>query len=424
MKVLIVGNGGREHTIAWKLKQSVLVENIYVCPGNAGTGQLATNLDIKVTDFEGITNTVLANGIDMVIIGPEEPLVKGLYDAIKSNAATAHVHVIGPSKHAAQLEGSKAFAKLFMQRHNIPTAGYREFTIENYEEGVAYLKSHTLPIVLKADGLAGGKGVVICENYIQAFAEFEMMIKYSKFGTAGSKVVIEDFLNGMEFSVFAITDGTNYRILPIAKDYKRVGEGDKGLNTGGMGAISPVPFVDQAMMQVVEEEIIKPTIAGFGKDGMTYIGFVFFGLINVNGKPLVIEYNCRLGDPETEVVLPRINNDLGQVFLDLCSGKLNDVNIETSHQHAAAIVATSGGYPTVYETGYIIDGINDVTESNVFIAGAVQNDQEIETSGGRVLVVTSLADTLKEAVNKSKESLTKIDFEDMYFRTDIGYEFN
>ncbi len=423
MNILIIGNGGRENTIAWKMNQSNLVSQIYVTPGNAGTANEAINLPYEVADFDGILNACITYSIGMVVIGPEEPLVKGLYDFIKNNQATKNIIVIGPSKHASQLEGSKSFAKTFMHNNNIPTAAFKEFDKNSFEEGVAYLKNHTLPIVLKADGLAGGKGVVICNHFIEAVAEFEMMIKHSKFGDAGYKVVVEEFLNGIEFSVFVLTDGKNYKVLPIAKDYKKVGEGEKGLNTGGMGAISPVPFVDAELMQKVEEKIIKPTIEGLQKAAMTYEGFVFIGLIKVNNEPYVIEYNCRLGDPETEVVLPRIKNDLAQLFIDLHNGNLQNAIIEEDNRAAAAIVASSGGYPLTYETGYTINGLQQQTNSNIFIAGAKLENNEVVTNGGRVLVVSSLGNTLQEAVNASKKTLENIDFEDMYYRKDIGFEF-
>jgi phosphoribosylamine--glycine ligase len=361
----------------------------------------------------------------MVIVGPEEPLVKGIYNFIKNNDATKNIIVIGPSENAAQLEGSKSFAKRFMERHNIPTASYKEFNKDNFDEGILYIKNHRLPIVLKADGLAGGKGVIICDNHLQAIAEYEMMLQFSKFGEAGNKVVIEAFLTGIEFSVFAITDGKSYKILPIAKDYKRVGEGDTGLNTGGMGAISPVPFVDETLFKKVEERIIKPTIEGFQKEGLLYQGFVFFGLINVHGEPYVIEYNCRLGDPETEAVLPRLQNDLAEVLQELAAGNLENVTISIDERHAATIVAISGGYPNYYNTGYVISGIKEscTEKSTVFVAGAKMENESYITNGGRVLAVTSLGNSLQEAVTKSKETLAQLEFEDMYYRKDIGYEF-
>jgi phosphoribosylamine---glycine ligase len=423
MNILIIGNGGREHTLAWKIKQSKLTSQVFIAPGNAGTSQEGINLPIAVNDFDNIAIACVTHKIEMVVIGPEDPLVNGLYDFIKNNEATKHVIVIGPSKHAAQLEGSKSFAKSFMDKYQIPTAAYKEFDKNSFDEGITYLKNHALPIVLKADGLAGGKGVVICDNFIQATAEFEMMIKHSKFGEAGYKVVVEEFLDGIEFSVFVLTDGKNYKILPMAKDYKKVSEGDKGLNTGGMGAISPVPFVNDELVKKVEEKIIKPTIAGLQQENMTYEGFVFVGLILVNNEPYVIEYNCRLGDPETEVVLPRLKNDLVEMFVALHKGTLSEIKINEDEQVAAAIVATSGGYPLTHSIGYAIDGLDQQVDSNIFMAGAVERDGEIVSNGGRVFVVTSLANNLQEAVEKSKNTLTKVDFEDMYYRKDIGFEF-
>jgi phosphoribosylamine---glycine ligase len=423
MNILIVGNGGREHALVWKLKQSKLAQQIYVAPGNAGTNVEAINLPIATSDFEGIVNSCINYKVDIVVIGPEEPLVNGLYDVIKDNPKTKDVIVIGPSKNAAQLEGSKSFAKAFMEKYNIPTAKYKEFNKESFDEGILYIKNHALPIVLKADGLAGGKGVIICENHLQATAEFEMMIKYSKFGDAGYKVVVEEFLDGKEYSVFAITDGVNYKILPEAKDYKRIGEGGKGLNTGGMGSLSPVPYATDALYKIVEETIIKPTIKGLQEEKMTYEGFVFFGLIIVNNLPFVIEYNCRLGDPETEVVLPRLQNDLLELFIAVDNGTLNEQTIAINPDYALSIVAASGGYPTTYETGYIISGLQNECDSKVFVAGAVNEQNEIVTSGGRVLVVSSLASNFKEALDKCKATLGNIEFEDMYFRRDIGAEF-
>jgi phosphoribosylamine--glycine ligase len=424
MHILIIGSGGREHTLAWKIAKSKNTPTLYFAPGNAGTSQYGSNLDIDVKDFSAIIDACIQNKIEMVVVGPEEPLVNGIYDALKNNSKTKHIIIIGPNKQAAQLEGSKSFAKHFMEKYKIPTAAYAEFNKDNYEVGVDYIKKQALPIVLKADGLAGGKGVVICTTYLEAIAEFEMMIKHSKFGEAGNKVVIEDFLDGIEFSVFAITDGVNYKILPIAKDYKRIGEGDTGLNTGGMGAISPVPFVDAVLLKKVEDQIIKPTIDGFKKEGFVYCGFVFFGLIKVENEPYVIEYNCRLGDPETEVILPRLKNDLLDIFIQTCNGTLENVVIETEEQYAAAIVVASGGYPSQYETGYPIIGLSTQTESLVFIAGAHKENEIVVTTSGRVLVITSLGNTLKEAVAKSKKTLRQVGFEKNYYRGDIGYEFD
>jgi phosphoribosylamine--glycine ligase len=361
----------------------------------------------------------------MVVVGPEDPLVNGIYDAIKEHPKTAHIQVIGPSKYAAQLEGSKSFAKQFMHRHNIPTAAYKEFNKDTFQEGLEYIKGHSLPIVLKADGLAGGKGVIICANHLEAIAEFEMMIKFSKFGDAGNKVVVEEFLNGMEFSMFAITDGISYKILPIAKDYKRIGEGDTGLNTGGMGAISPVPFVDAALYNKAIEKVIKPTIAAFKEENIIYKGFVFFGLIAVNGEPFVIEYNCRMGDPETEVVLPRLKNDLLDIFIKLNAGQLETITIEASEKAAVTIVVASGGYPKFFNQGYKIHGMDyRHPDTTIFVSGAQTDpNNAVITNGGRVLAITSLDNNLKDAVEKSKLALKTVHFEEMYFRNDIGYEF-
>ncbi|MBS1567230.1 MAG: phosphoribosylamine--glycine ligase, partial [Bacteroidetes bacterium] len=361
----------------------------------------------------------------MVVVGPEEPLVKGIVDFFNKDAALKHIMVIGPSQFAAQLEGSKSFAKAFMERHNIPTATYREFDNTNYEEGVRYLQQHSLPIVLKADGLAAGKGVLICQNHIEAVAEFELMLQQSKFGDAGKKVVVEEFLVGIEMSVFVLTDGKNYVVLPEAKDYKRVGEGDKGLNTGGMGAVSPVPFADDVFMQKIEDQIIKPTIDGIQKENMDYKGFVFIGIIKVKDEPLVIEYNCRMGDPETEVVIPRLKNDLAELFVATAKGGLDKIRIEHDERYACTIVAVSGGYPGEYQKGFEIEGLNDEQsqDSLVFHAGTMSAYGAVLTNGGRVLCVTSFGESVMEAVNKSKETLETIHFDEMYYRRDIGYEF-
>jgi len=359
------------------------------------------------------------------VVGPEEPLVKGLCDYFQSKPALQKICFVGPSQKGAQLEGSKAFAKAFMQRHKIPTAQYKEFTIQTYEEGVKYLQEHSLPIVLKADGLAAGKGVVICQNHVEAIAEFELMLQQSKFGDASKKVVVEEFLDGIEMSVFVLTDGEHYVLLPDAKDYKRIGEGDKGLNTGGMGAVSPVPFADADFMLKVEERIVKPTINGLKEEAIDYKGFVFVGIIRVKGEPLVIEYNCRLGDPETEVIIPRLKNDLVDLFVKTCEGKLDTVNIEMDPRTAITIVAVSGGYPGAFEKGFEVKGLEDVQaeDSIVFHAGTKQEKDKIVTNGGRVLCVTSFAETIYEAVDKSRDVLALIDFDGIYFRRDIGYEF-
>jgi phosphoribosylamine---glycine ligase len=424
MNILLLGSGGREHALAWKLSQSNHCSNLFIAPGNAGTALHGINLSFGVNDFDAIEKACIGQQIDMVIVGPEEPLVNGIVDFLKSNEQLKDLMVIGPSKNAAQLEGSKAFAKAFMQRHNIPTAAYKEFTAENFEDGIEYLKQHSLPIVLKADGLAAGKGVIICQNYVEAFAEFELMIQRSKFGEAGKRAVVEEFLTGIELSVFALTDGKNYVLLPEAKDYKRVGEGDTGLNTGGMGAISPVPFANDAFMQKVKTKIIEPTIAGLQKDDLDYKGFVFFGLIKVGDEPYVIEYNCRMGDPETEVVVPRIKNDLIELLQATAQQKLDSIQIEIDARFATTIVAVSGGYPNEYKTGFEISGLNLAEEESlIFYAGAKKDGKKVITSGGRVICATALGNDLMDALDKSKELIEAINFEGKYFRKDIGFEF-
>jgi phosphoribosylamine---glycine ligase len=425
MNILLIGSGGREHTLAWKLKQSPLCNKLYIAPGNAGTAMCCTNLPIAVSDFDAMAAACLKNEIDMVVVGPEEPLVKGIYDFFKNKQGLEHIKVIGPSKEASQLEGSKAFAKAFMQRHNIPTAAYEEFTADKYLEGVDYIKKQSLPIVLKADGLAAGKGVLICQSHLEATAEFELMLLRSKFGEAGKKVVIEEFLKGIELSIFVLTDGENYILLPEAKDYKRIGEADAGLNTGGMGAVSPLPFVTEAFLQKVKDSIIEPTIAGLKKDGLEYKGFIFLGLMNDNGEPNVIEYNCRLGDPETEVVIPRIKNDLVELLMATADQKLNEIKIETDERAVATVVAVSGGYPGDYEKGKAIAGLDVPALENtiVFHSGTKKDGDEIVTNGGRVLAVTSFGENITEAVEQSNYMLEQLNFEGMYYRTDIGFEF-
>ena len=425
MNILLIGSGGREHAFAWKLKQSSLCNNLFIAPGNAGTSSCGTNLPISVTDFDALAAACITHKIDMVLVGPEEPLVKGVYDYFKNNPTTKHIAVIGPSKEASQLEGSKAFAKEFMQRNNVPTAAYKEFTSDNYEEGVQYLKQHPLPVVLKADGLAAGKGVLICQNILEALSEFELMIHRSKFGEAGRKVVIEEFLTGIELSVFVLTDGESYVLLPEAKDYKRIGVGDTGLNTGGMGAVSPLPFADEAFLQKVKQQVIEPTVAGLKNENLDYKGFIFFGLMNDNGIPKVIEYNCRMGDPETEVVIPRIKNDLVELLAATSQQRLSEIKIDINPQSAAAVVAVSGGYPGDYEKDKPIDGLNEETlaDSIVFHAGTKEENGSVVTNGGRVLVVTSFGETITEAAEQSSYMLEQLYFEGMYFRNDIGYEF-
>ncbi len=425
MRILLLGAGGREHAFAWKISQSPLCEKLFIAPGNAGTSQCGTNLDFGVNEFDTIRKCCIDEKIDLVLVGPEEPLVKGITDFLISDPQLKDLDIIGPSKNGAQLEGSKAFAKAFMQKHKIPTAAYGEFTLDNYKDGVTYINKHDLPIVLKADGLAAGKGVVICENYVEALAEFELMIQRAKFGEASKKVVIEEFLQGIELSVFALTDGKNYVLLPEAKDYKRVGEEDSGPNTGGMGAVSPVPFADEVFLKNVEEKVIKPTIEGLKAEGLEYRGFIFFGLIKVGDEPYVIEYNCRMGDPETEVVIPRLKNDFLEMLVAATKQELHKIKIEEDDRFACTVMAVSGGYPGDYEKGYVIHGLDKVNtaESILFHAGTITKDGNPVTNGGRVLCITSFGDSIFEAVEKSKEELRNINFTGMSFRRDIGYEF-
>ena len=425
MRILLLGSGGREHALAWKINQSVWANPLYIAPGNAGTAQCGKNVLLDITDFDAIGNFCLSEKIEMVIVGPEEPLVKGLYDYFKSNEGLQKIYFIGPSKNGAQLEGSKAFAKAFMQRHKVPTAKYREFDASSFEEGVHYVKEHPLPVVLKADGLAAGKGVIICHTSVEAVSEFELMLQKAKFGEASRKVVVEEFLEGIELSVFVLTDGKNYLLLPEAKDYKRIGEGDTGLNTGGMGAVSPVPFASPPFMQKVERKIIKPTIDGLHKEEIDYKGFLFFGLINVNGEPYVIEYNCRLGDPETEVVIPRLETDLVGLFVAATQQELDTVKLTVDEKSAATVMAVSHGYPGIYEKGFEIRGLKKADNKNFFIfhSGTKQDGGRILTNGGRVLCVTSYGKNIKGAVANSLAILEKIDFDGMYYRSDIGYEF-
>lgn len=425
MNILIIGSGGREHTFAWKLSKSPLCNNLYIAPGNAGTAQCGINLEIAGNDFETLAASALQNKIDLILVGPEEPLVKGITDFFKSNPTTAHIKIIGPGKEAAQLEGSKAFAKDFMKRHSVPTAGYREFTAHNFEEGLEYIRQHTIPVVLKADGLAAGKGVLICASAEEALAEFELMIRQSKFGEAGNKVVIEEFLQGIEMSVFVLTDGKNYLLLPEAKDYKRIGEGDTGLNTGGMGAISPVPVMTEALKEKIIQKIVKPSVAGLQKDNHDYKGFLFIGLMINDGEPFVIEYNCRMGDPETEVVIPRIKNDFAQLLEATATGSLDGAILEIDERSAVAIVAVSGGYPGDFQKGAVITGLehSDPDKGFLFHSGTIQKENEVVTNGGRVLVAVSFGESISDAAKKSAEILENISFKNMQFRKDIGYEF-
>ncbi len=422
IKILLLGAGGREHAIAHKLAQSKQLQQLFIAPGNAGTAQLGINLPIKVTDFKTIKQTVLENKIDMVIVGPEDPLVNGIHDFFLTDTQLKHIAVIGPQKHAATLEGSKEFAKKFMYKHNIPTAKYKSFTKDNVSQGHAFLETLNAPYVLKADGLAAGKGVLILNDLQEAKNQLNEMLTNNKFGAASNKVVIEEFLDGIELSCFVLTDGKNYKILPYAKDYKRIGEGDKGLNTGGMGAVSPVPFADAIFLKKVEERIVKPTIKGFQKDNIPYKGFVFIGLIKVNNEPLVIEYNVRMGDPETEVVMPRIKSDLITLFKAVAEEKLDQFNLEIDKRTATTVMLVSGGYPEAYEKGKEITGINEVTESIMFHAGTKMVQDRIVTNGGRVLAITSYGKNFTEALAKSYQNITKIKFDKMNYRTDIGFD--
>jgi phosphoribosylamine--glycine ligase len=422
MTILILGSGGREHTFAWKIAQSPLCKSLYVAPGNSGTAEIAQNVNIGVTDFSAIKTLVLDKQIDMVVVGPEDPLVQGVHDFFLNDEALKHIPVIGPQQAAAELEGSKEFAKEFMMRHNIPTAAYQSFNASNVEEGYAFLETLNPPYVLKADGLAAGKGVLILNDLNEAKVELKNMLVDAKFGNASSKVVIEEFLDGIELSCFVLTDGKNYKILPTAKDYKRIGGGDTGLNTGGMGAVSPVPFATPEFLNKIEERIVKPTVAGLQKDNLPYKGFIFIGLIKVGDDPKVIEYNVRMGDPETEVVLPRLKNDLVEIFQAISNETLHTIDIEIDERAATTVMLVSGGYPESYEKGKEITGIEAITDSIPFHAGAIVKDEKVVTSGGRVMAITSYGNTYQEAIKKSYQNIEKLHFDKMYYRKDIGFD--
>lgn len=423
MNILLLGSGGRECAISWKLTQSELCKQLFIAPGNAGTPDYGKNIPLAVTDFESIKTFCLEQKIDILFPGGEDSLVAGIYDYFKNDEALKHVVVAGPSKEGALLEGSKAFSKKFMQRHDIPTAAYREFDEQSFEEGLQYLATHPTPIVLKADGLAAGKGVVITSDIAEAQQVFTSMIKEAQFGDAGKTVVIEQFLTGVELSVFALTDGTNYVLLPEAKDYKRIGEGDTGLNTGGMGAVSPVPFAEGAFMKKVIDKIVEPTVDGLKAENITYQGIIFFGLINVAGEPFVIEYNCRMGDPETEVVMPRLENDLVDLILKMDKGQLNEVTVKHSTDAACTVMLVSEGYPGSYPKRKEMTGFEDVNGTLLFHAGTDAKDGKIVTNGGRVIALTSYGDSIKDALAKSYTAAEQIAYEGKYYRKDIGFEF-
>ncbi len=424
MNVLLLGSGGREHALAWKIAQSSILHQLYIAPGNAGTKAFGKNIAMSATDFPSIKAFVLEHEIDMVVVGPEDPLVNGIHDFFLADSELKHVPVIGPNQEAAQLEGSKDFAKQFMMRHHIPTAKYATFTKDTLEEGYAFLASMKAPYVLKADGLAAGKGVLILNTLEEAKTELKSMLSDAKFGDASSRVVIEQFLEGIELSYFALTDGDSYKVLPEAKDYKRIGEGDSGLNTGGMGAVSPVSFVDKAFRDKIENQIVIPTVKGLKADGITYKGFIFFGIINVKGEPYVIEYNCRLGDPETEVIIPRLKSDILDLFEGVASNTLSERDIQFEDKSACTVMMVSGGYPEAFEKGKVITGLNGISQSLVFHAGTSADGPVVKTAGGRVLAVTSYGKTKDAALAKSYETIEQISFEGAYFRKDIGFDLN
>ena len=422
MKILLLGSGGREHALAWKMLQSELCSKLFVAPGNAGTAVIATNIVIDISDFQKIKSFVMSENIEMVVVGPEDPLVNGIYDFFANDPEIAKIPVIGPSKKGAQLEGSKEFAKQFLVKNNIPTAAYDSFTSETVDQGCAFLDTLQPPYVLKADGLAAGKGVLIINNLQEAKMELQNMLVNQKFGNASSKVVIEEFLDGIELSCFVLTDGKNYKILPTAKDYKRIGEGDTGLNTGGMGAISPVPFADAILLEKIENSIVKPTIQGLINDNIEYKGFIFIGLINVKGEPIVIEYNVRMGDPETEVVIPRLKTDLVKLFQAVANESLDSIDLEIDSRCAATIMMVSGGYPEGFEKNKIISGLENIVDSLVFHAGTKLANGKVLSNGGRVLAITSFGDDFEQATKKSYQNINKLHFDKMYFRTDIGFD--
>lgn len=424
MNILLIGSGGREHAFSYYLNKSKLCSHLYIMPGNAGTTECGTNVTINPLHFDKVAEFCIEKNIELLIVGPEEPLVKGMRNYFESNKEVNHVKFVGPDQAGAAMEGSKDWSKAFMAKYKVPTAAYKTFTAENLQEGLEYVKQHSLPIVLKADGLAAGKGVLICETHAEAETELEQMISQSKFGDASKKVVVEAFLDGIELSVFVLCDGDSYKILPSAKDYKRIGVGDTGLNTGGMGAISPVPFADEKFMKKVESRIIKPTIEGLKQEGIKYVGFIFIGLMKVGDEPWVIEYNSRMGDPETEAVLPRIKTDLAELMLASAEGRLHEIQLEISNKTAATVMLVSAGYPGDYAKGKVMTGFEDIKESLLFHAGTKLNENnEVETNGGRVLAITSLADNIQEAVALSMKAAERISYEGKYFRKDIGYEF-
>ncbi len=422
MNILLLGSGGREHTMAWKMSQSPLLKQLFICPGNAGTSNHGTNISLNIDDHKALTEFLLNENVDMIVVGPEQPLVDGIHDRIVADEKLKHISVIGPKKEAAELEGSKDFAKQFMQRHHIPTAAYQTFDKNSLKAGIEYLKNTKAPYVLKADGLAAGKGVVILTDLEEAIKVFTEMITEDKFGSAGHQVVIEEFLTGVELSVFVLTDGESYVLLPEAKDYKRIGEGDTGPNTGGMGSISPVPFADEAYMKLVKERIVEPTVSGLKKDKLDYQGFIFIGLINVNGNPYVIEYNVRMGDPETESVLPRLETDLVELFNGVAKRNLGEMTTTFLPKVAASVMLVSGGYPDAYEKGKVMTGLEESDENILFHAGTKVNEQNIVTNGGRVLAITSLADSMDEALKASYKKAEQVNFEGKYYRKDLGFD--